>query len=58
MSRVGLAYTQGEVTSQVLWSRYDRHFVGMNAVTSGDKRRRFIVSFESDTTSLFKEVSI
>jgi len=23
-----LAYTQDEVTSQNLWSRYDRHFVG------------------------------
>jgi len=22
-------YTQGEVTSQSLWSRYDRHFVGI-----------------------------
>ena len=22
-------YTQGEVTSQILWSRYDRHFVGI-----------------------------
>ena len=22
-------YTQGEVTSQNLWSRYDRHFVGI-----------------------------
>jgi len=23
------AYTQGEVASQNLWSRYDRHFVGI-----------------------------
>ena len=23
------AYTQGEATSQNLWSRYDRHFVGI-----------------------------
>jgi len=23
------AYTWGEVTSQGLWSRYDRHFVGV-----------------------------
>ena len=22
-------YTQGEVTSRSLWSRYDRHFVGI-----------------------------
>ena len=22
-------YTEGEVTSQSLWSRYDRHFVGI-----------------------------
>ena len=25
---VYLSYTQGEVTSQSLWSRYDRHFLG------------------------------
>ena len=24
-----LAYTWGEVTSRSLWSRYDRHFVGI-----------------------------
>jgi len=24
-----IIYTQGEVTSQSLWSRYDRHFVGI-----------------------------
>jgi len=23
------SYTQGEVTPQSLWSRYDRHFVGI-----------------------------
>ena len=24
-----VGYTQGEVTSQNLWPRYDRHFVGI-----------------------------
>jgi len=24
-----VGYTEGEVTSQSLWSRYNRHFVGM-----------------------------
>jgi len=27
--RAGPSDTQGEVTSQSLWSRYDRHFVGI-----------------------------
>jgi len=26
---LAVAYTQGEVTSQSLWSRYDHHFVGI-----------------------------
>ena len=26
---LGSLYIQGEVTSQSLWSRYDRHFVGI-----------------------------
>jgi len=25
-------YTYGDVTSQCLWSRYDRHFVGIDVV--------------------------
>ena len=29
ISQLDLAYTQGEVTSLRLWSRYDRHFVGI-----------------------------
>jgi len=27
---VTVAYTQGEVTSQSLWSPYDHHFVGIS----------------------------
>jgi len=26
---ITLTYTQGEMTSRYLWSRYDRHFVGI-----------------------------
>ena len=29
MTSANAANTQGEVTSQSLWSRYDRHFVGI-----------------------------
>ena len=36
-------YTSGEVTSQNLWPRYDRHFVG---ITYGVKERKFIVLFD------------
>jgi len=32
--RLRLANTYGEVTSQSLWSRYDRHFVGITRYTA------------------------
>ena len=38
--------TQGEVTSQSLWSRYDRHFVGITRYNASVKWRRFIVLFK------------
>ena len=38
--------TYGEVTSQSLWSRYERHFVGITRHNASVKWRRFIVLFE------------
>ena len=38
-------YTEGEVTSQSLWSRYDRHFVGItrhDAELNGEDLSRVI----------------
>jgi len=38
--------TESEVTSQNLWSKYDRHFVGITwHIMCGVKGRRFIVLF-------------
>jgi len=39
-----ILYTQGEVTSQSLWSRYDRHFV---AITRHKKGKVFPYSLPS-----------
>jgi len=38
-------YTWGEVTSQSLWSRYDRHVVGITWLMCGVKRRRLMELF-------------
>ena len=34
VAKVVALYTQGEVTSPSLWSRYDRHFVGITRYTA------------------------
>ena len=39
-------FTKGEVTSQYLWPRYNRHFVGITCIMCGVKGRRLIVLFK------------
>ena len=44
-ANVARNYTQGKVTSQNLWSRYDRYVVGIIGMMCGVKRRRFMELF-------------
>ena len=52
-------YTQGDVTSHNLWSRHDRHFVGITCITHnvicGVKGRRFTVLFEQNWISQIRK---
>jgi len=42
----GFTVVRGEVTSQSLWSRYDRHFVGIHDIMRWVKWRRFTALFK------------
>ena len=44
-NRLSHSYTQGEVTSQYLWSRYDRHFVGKTWHSLWNEGERYIALF-------------
>ena len=46
------SYTQGEVTSQNLWSRYDLHVVGITWLMCGVKRRRLMELFTKKLNQL------
>jgi len=48
-------YTRGEARSPNLWSRYDRHFVGITWQMRGIKGRRFIVLFGYTRSSAIAE---